>query len=96
MKTESIFESKQEEKREVILVAVMEKGADSADREASFDELERLAETAGATVYARMVQEKESPDPRTYIGSGKVQELAELCKNGGISMVIFDCELSPS
>ena len=50
MKTESIFESKQEEKRAVILVAVMEKGADSADREASFDELERLAETAGATV----------------------------------------------
>ncbi len=96
MKTDSIFESGTAEKREVILVAVMEKGADSAEREASFDELERLAETAGASVYARMVQEKESPDARTYIGSGKVKELAELCKNGGISMVVFDCELSPS
>ncbi len=95
MKTEHIFESG-EEKREVILVAVMEKGSDSAEREASFDELERLAETAGASVFARMVQEKESPDARTYLGSGKVRELADLCKNNQISMVIFDCELSPS
>ncbi len=96
MRSEHIFKSESEEKREVILVAVMEKGADTASQEASFDELERLAETAGAAVYARMVQEKESPDVRTYIGSGKVKELSELCKNGGISMVIFDCELSPS
>ncbi len=96
MKQEHIFESAGEGKREVILVAVMEKGADSAEREASFDELERLAETAGASVYARMVQEKEAPDVRTYIGSGKVKELAELCHNGKITMVIFDSELSPS
>ncbi|MBQ9747770.1 MAG: GTPase HflX [Clostridia bacterium] len=94
MKTESLIEK--DGKREVILVAVMEKGADKADREASFDELTRLAETAGAEVYARMVQEKEAPDARTYIGSGKVRELSELCKNGGITMVVFDCELSPS
>ncbi len=94
VRSEHIFEAA--EPKEVILVAVMEKGAESAEREASFDELERLAETAGATVYARMVQEKEAPDARTYIGSGKVRELADLCQNGGIDMVIFDCELSPS
>ncbi len=96
MKTESLIEKNEEGVREVVLVAVMEKGADKADREASFDELERLAETAGARVYARMVQEKEAPDARTYIGSGKVRELGDLCKNGGIPMVVFDCELSPS
>ena len=96
MKTETLLEKNKNEKCEVILVSVMEKGADRQACEASFDELERLAETAGASVYARMVQEKENPDPRTYIGSGKVKELAELCENGEIKTVIFDCELSPS
>ena len=96
MKIETLPEKNKNEKSEVILVSVMEKGADRQACEASFDELERLAETAGASVYARMVQEKENPDPRTYIGSGKVKELAELCKNGEIKTVIFDCELSPS
>lgn len=96
MKTETLLEKNKNEKTEVILVTVLPKGADRHECEASFDELERLAETAGASVYARMVQEKENPDPRTYIGSGKVKELAELCKNGEIKTVIFDCELSPS
>ena len=96
MKTETLLEKNKNEKTEVILVTVLPKGADRHECEASFDELERLAETAGASVYARMVQEKENPDPRTYIGSGKVKELSELCKNGGIETVIFDCELSPS
>ena len=94
MTAEKLFDKK--EKSEVILVSVMEKGADPHESEASFDELERLAETAGASVYARMTQEKESPDARTYIGSGKVRELSELCKNGGVDTVIFDSELSPS
>ena len=94
MIAEKIFNEK--EKNGVILVSVMEKGADKREAEASFDELARLAETAGADVYARMIQEKEAPDARTYIGSGKVKELAELCRSGEIHMVIFDCELTPS
>ena len=94
MTAEKLFDKK--EKSEVILVSVMEKGADAHESEASFDELEKLAETAGASVYARMTQEKASPDARTYIGSGKVKELSELCKNGGVDTVIFDSELSPS
>ncbi len=96
MKTEQLFSQEKNEIQEVVLVSVMEKGADKHEMEASFDELERLTETAGAKVFARMVQEKESPDARTYIGSGKVQELSELCKNNGIKIVIFDSELSPS
>ena len=94
MTTEKIFDAK--EKNEVILVSVMEKGAEKREYEASFDELCRLAETAGAAVYARMIQEKEAPDARTYIGSGKVRELAELCRTGEVGTVIFDCELTPS
>ena len=42
------------------------------------------------------MQNKETPDPRTVIGSGKIAELSELCKNNGIKLVIFDAELSPS
>ncbi len=94
MITEKLFDSNT--KNEVILVSLMEKGSDRRECEASFDELARLAETAGAEVYARMVQEKETPDARTYIGSGKLTELAQLCQTGGIGMVIFDSELSPS
>ena len=96
MRTENLFEQNKNEKQDVILVSVMEKGADRHECEASFDELERLTETAGASVYARMVQEKENPDPRTFIGSGKVQELKDLCRNSGVKTVIFDHELSPS
>lgn len=93
IKQEKLFN---ETKEKAVLVSVLEKGADHHACEASFDELERLAETAGASVYARMVQEKEAPDARTYIGSGKVKELSELCKNGEVGTVIFDTELSPS
>ena len=56
MITEKLFDSNT--KNEVILVSLMEKGSDRRECEASFDELARLAETAGAEVYARMVQEK--------------------------------------
>ena len=79
-----------------VLVSVLEKGADHAESEASLAELERLADTAGATVFAVLTQEKESPDARTYLGSGKLKELAELCEKNDVHMVIFDSELSPS
>lgn len=68
----------------------------SYDIEKSLDELERLLATAGGTVFARMTQSKEAPDPRTYIGSGKVTELADLCADNEIELVVFDTELSPS
>ena len=61
MTAEKLFDKK--EKSEVILVSVMEKGADAHESEASFDELEKLAETAGASVYARMTQEKAMRAP---------------------------------
>lgn len=58
------------------------------------DELERLLETSGGVVYARLVQPREKPDPRTYIGSGKVGELKELCAAGEVSLVVFDSDIS--
>ena len=79
-----------------ILVALQSRGLDASDVEKSLDELERLLETAGGEVFARVTQAKETPDIRTVVGSGKVQEIGELCKNNDIELVIFDCELSPS
>lgn len=61
------------------------------------DELEFLADTAGAIVVRRFVQNLSMPDSRTYVGSGKVQEMAEFIRaDEKIDLVIVDDELSPS
>lgn len=84
-----------EEKERVILVKLMTDKNEGAAL-ASLEELWRLVETAGGEVAARMIQQKDRPDPATYIGSGKVKELAELCKTAEITLAVFDSELSPS
>jgi GTP-binding protein HflX len=81
---------------QAIIVGVQTPDMSDDEFRASFDELERLLETAGGKVAARLEQRKESPDPKTYIGSGKVTELAGLCRKNGVKLVVFDCELSPS
>ena len=79
-----------------ILVGVVwgRETAESVDR--SLDELEGLLTTAGGVCVARLTQNKEAPDIRTVIGSGKAAELAYLCSINEVSLVVFDCELSPS
>ena len=67
---------------------------ESVDR--SLDELEGLLQTAGGVCVARLTQNKEAPDTRTMIGSGKAAELAYLCAINDVTLVVFDCELSPS
>lgn len=66
----------------------------STDSDESLDELEGLVETAGATVVARVVQNRLRPDVATYIGSGKAEELALVCQSRGINLAIMDDELS--
>ena len=79
----------------VITVSVYPQGcADEAER--SLEELERLVETAGGVVFATVTQMKNTPNTTTYIGEGKLLELAELCKNNSIERIVFDCELSPA
>ncbi len=63
--------------------------------EDSLAELERLAETAGVTVVDELTQMVERPNPATYIGSGKVDEMVQLVRADDIQVVIFDDELSP-
>ncbi len=80
---------------QAILVGVVTQNDTADEIEVSLDELARLLDTAGGEVFARVVQNKSTPDPRTLIGSGKVQELAELCRNNEIGLVVFDCDLTP-
>lgn len=62
----------------------------------SLDELERLADTAGAVVVARLTQRLERPIPKSYIGSGKVEELRGFVQRFDADVVIFDDDLTPS
>lgn len=84
-----------EEKTKVILCAIYKQGEEE-ECNISLGELERLADTANCSVVAILTQCREKPDVRTVLGSGKAQELSDLCKDQGAELVIFDCELSPS
>ena len=64
------------------------------DITASMEELEGLAEAADVEILGQMLQARERPDTATYIGKGKVEELAEMCSNMGANTVIFNNELS--
>ncbi len=64
--------------------------------EQSLDELAGLAQAAGATVVARVLQERDRPDAGTFLGSGKVAALAHLCDEAGVDVVVFDNELTPA
>ena len=79
-----------------VLVGIAERTSELPECERSLDELERLLDTAGGEAFAKLIQVKESFDPRTCIGSGKVAELRELCENHGAELAVFDFELSPS
>ena len=68
---------------------------DSATEE-SMDELSALVETAGGETAGIVLQNRATPDPRTFIGEGKVAEVQLYVENVGATMVIFDNDLSPS
>ncbi len=60
------------------------------------DELEFLADTAGADVVKRFTQKLDKPNPKTFLGSGKIHEIAVFIKENEVDIAIFDDELSPS
>lgn len=78
----------------VILIAV--NVGDERETSASLDELEELAQTAGAVPIARIVQNREAVHPGTYLGKGKILEVRELLADTGATGVICDDELSPA
>lgn len=86
------YENKQEPEK-AVLIAV---DTGEYDCDISLDELEELAETAGAEVVGRMSQKRDKPDSGTFLGSGRLEELGDFCKNNEVDLVIADSELAPA
>ena len=88
----------QEVRDKVVLVGLSSpvlKKEENADED-TMEELSALVETAGGETVGIVLQNRPSPDPRTFIGEGKVAEVQLYCENTGATMVIFDNDLSPS
>jgi GTP-binding protein HflX len=80
----------------VVLVGVWTQGSTTEDAENSLAELKLLAETAGSEVLEALLQRRQRPDPATYVGRGKVDDLREAVQASGADTVICDGELTPS
>jgi GTP-binding protein HflX len=83
-------------REKIVLVAVTLDGRTDAETNDSLDELERLVDTAGADVVARLTQRRDKPDPASFIGKGKVEELKATCLAVDADTVVFDNELAPA
>ena len=81
------------ERRAILVSAYTKRDEDEAA--VSLEELRRLLETANGTLEGVVTQLRDKPDGRTYIGKGKIEELAEMIRATGAESVIFDTELSP-
>lgn len=79
-----------------ILVGLINKSQDDATAKEYLDELEFLADTAGAKVLKRYTQRLVHPDASTFIGIGKLNEIKDYVAQNGVNIVIFDDELSPA
>lgn len=80
----------------VILIGLITKDQDEVKSTEYLDELSFLAYTAGAKVARRFTQKRDVPNPKTFIGSGKMQEVKAFIESHDISTAIFDDELSPA
>ncbi len=90
-----MLEKKQNEYEKAVLVGVIHRQQAVEKVNEYLDELEFLTYTAGGEVMKRFVQRIDVPNPKTYIGSGKMQEIEEFVSENDIGSVIFDDELSP-
>ncbi len=88
--------SSQKELEKVVLVAVKTPEVSQQQVDEYLDELAFLAETAGAIPFERFTQNLTMPDPKTFVGRGKLQEIIDFMKVHEVKTIIFDDELSPS
>jgi GTP-binding protein HflX len=79
-----------------ILIGVITQNQDEKKSKEYLDELAFLAETAGAEPIKRFTQKMAKPNPKTFIGSGKIKEIADFAEANDIDIIIFDDELTPS
>ena len=92
------METIETKKERAVLAGLSAASMDEHERstEISMDELAALVETAGGEVVARMIQFRPTPEPRSFLGEGKVQELKQLIAANDCDLAVFDNELSPS
>ena len=91
----SAREVKRSSSEQAVLIG-LDTGEGALETESRLDELSELARTAGATVVYRSLQQRSSPDPRTLIGRGKLQELVSKAYHEDADLLIFDRELNPA
>ena len=91
-----MYEVNSSGKEKSILVGVIKKGTDRWEKEDHLEELALLADTAGAVVTDKVIQEKGKIDPAFYVGRGKAEELSELAQKHHADLIIFDDDLSPA
>lgn len=85
-----------ETRKERALLVGVERPNAAWSLQSTLEELARLIETAGAEVVATTTQKLSTPNPRTFVGSGKSEEIADMCRSYSIDLVVFDDELTPS
>src|SRR5512133_988599 len=79
-----------------ILIGIINHGQEESEVEEFLDELSFLAETAGAEPLKRFIQHLDTPNPKTFVGTGKIKEIADYILENKADIAIFDDELSPS
>ncbi|MFK8287832.1 GTPase HflX [Capnocytophaga canimorsus] len=80
----------------VVLVGIINQMQDEEKSKEYLDELEFLTYTAGGEVLQRFTQKLDAPNPKTFIGTGKMEEVQQFVEENGVGTVIFDDELSPA
>ena len=92
------MQNTQEKKERAVLAGLAAQSMDEHERstDISMEELAALMETAGGETVAMLLQNRPTPDPRSFLGDGKVRELKELIEANDCDLAVFDNELSPS
>ncbi|MDO4991194.1 MAG: GTPase HflX, partial [Eubacteriales bacterium] len=92
------MEQTQNKRERAILAGLAAASMDERERssDVSMEELAALVETAGGEVVVTLIQSRPTPEPRSFLGDGKVREMKELIEANDIDLAVFDNELSPS
>ena len=92
------MENIENKKERAVLAGLAAASMDASERssELSMEELRALVETAGGETVAMLLQSRPAPEPRSFIGDGKVREMKELIEANDCDLAVFDNELSPS
>jgi len=91
-----MIETKKAKSEKAVLIGIITQQQDEKKSTEYLDELEFLTKTAGGVPVKRFVQKMTNPNPKTFLGSGKLEEVKEYIINHNIGTAIFDDELSPA